>query len=123
MIDRCVNCNEPLEQPATGRRRLYCCNRCRVRAQRRRSKETVEAITETGRTIPDPAIPENELVRALGPRAADPDEAVLECIMLARATAASFGVLAQRARPQLAWRCEAMADHIAAGLKRYFRSQ
>ena len=61
--------------------------------------------------------------RLLGSKANDPDEAVIESIVLARSAAAAFGLSAQRARPQLSWRCEKMAEHIATGLNRYFRPQ
>ena len=52
----------------------------------------------------------------------DPDEAVVEAILRARQAAASFGVAARRARPQLAWRCERAADEVAAVLRRQFSS-
>lgn len=46
---------------------------------------------------------------------------MVRSIVLARGAAAAFGVTAQTAPPQLAWRCERMADHIATGLRRYFQ--
>ena len=35
----CASCGEPIEQPATGRPKIYCSSRCRVRAWRRREEQ------------------------------------------------------------------------------------
>jgi predicted nucleic acid-binding Zn ribbon protein len=121
---KCLVCLEPLPPPPPGRRgrpRKYCSNRCRLRAQRERQHSAVLGVMIGGAPLPGAAelAPED----LLGPRARDPDEAVVESIVLARGAAAAFGLSAQRARPQLSWRCAKMADHIAAGLDRYFRPQ
>jgi hypothetical protein len=50
----------------------------------------------------------------------DPDEAVVQTVMEARALTAAFAHCASRARPQLAWRCAKAADEITAVLARYF---
>ena len=55
----CRICNAPLGQPATGRRRLYCSDRCRIQARRRpKAQPDAEpgplssAITEALATLP-----------------------------------------------------------------------
>lgn len=119
-IRRCIVCGEKIEPKATGRPRLYCSNRCRLKAQRERKADDVLAVMVGGRRQP-PDLGELSPADILGPRAADPDEAVVESIVLARSAAAAFGLSAEKARPQLSWRCQKMADHIAAGLDRYFK--
>lgn len=116
---RCIQCDEPFEAKPTGRPRLYCSNRCRLKAQReRKSDRALGVMLGAGGRVD---LGEIEISDVLGPRASDPDEAVVESIVLARSAAAAFGVSAAHARPQLAWRCTRMADHIAAGLERYFK--
>jgi len=117
LTPHCVECGEPLDKKSTGRPRLYCSNRCRLRAQRRRKSEPAYRVIDAGAAD----VGELDVSDVLGPTSADPDEAVVESIVLARSAAASFGVSAERARPQLSWRCEKMAEHIAAGLTRYFK--
>lgn len=120
MLDlrRCIVCDEEFEPARTGRPRLYCSNRCRLRAQRERRADSVLGVMVGAGGQQD--LGELSASDFLGPRAADPDDAVVESIVLARGAAAAFGMSAERARPQLAWRCSKMADHIAAGLQRFF---
>jgi len=107
LVSRCIVCDEPLKpSPGPGRPRLYCSDRCREKAKRARRAAL--------RAAPDAR-------EVVGLTARDPDEAVVESVILARSAAASFGVSAKTARPQLAIRCERMADHIAAGLRQYFK--
>ena len=56
----------------------------------------------------------------LGRVAQRPDEAVYEAVILARSVASQFAAIAPFARPEFGWRCDAMAQHIAAGVKRWF---
>ena len=117
-IPKCIICDALIDAKDTGRPALYCSNACRMKAKRRRRTEAVFA-TLAG-DVPEPDLGDVSAEDLLGPRARDPDGAVLESILLARAAAAAFGVSARRARPQLSWRCVKMADHIAGGLRRYF---
>ena len=121
-LNRCTICGTELRRAATGRPRLYCSNACRLKAQRQRKSDRLLGVMVGGGA----GRPQHELgdiapEDILGPKGRDPDEAVVESIMLARAAAAAFGVSGRRARPQLSWRCSRMADHIAAGLDRYFK--
>jgi hypothetical protein len=117
-IDTCTVCGDEIARAPNGRPRLYCSNACRQKAKRARQAErrcgslrpSLEPQDIGGLTVSD----------LLGPKLHDPDEAVAESIVLARSAAAAFGVSAERARPQLAWRCEAMSQHIASGLRKYF---
>jgi hypothetical protein len=117
----CIICGAEFRRAATGRPRLYCSNACRLKAQRDRRSDRVIGVLVGGAPGPQPELGSIAPEDILGPRARDPDEAVVESIMLARAVAAAFGVSSRRARPQLSWRCRRMADHIASGLDRYFK--
>jgi hypothetical protein len=118
-IGVCAHCNAELRQRATGRPRRYCSDRCRSAARRRRAGQgegwdlSIAGVTLT------PEAADVSPLEIVG-LSADPDEAVLQAVMNARALAAAFGIVSSAARPQFAWRCEAMADHIAAGLKKWF---
>jgi len=48
------------------------------------------------------------------------DDAVLQAVMDAHDLFAALGIADAVARQQFAWRCEALTDHIAAGLKKWF---
>ena len=61
-----------------------------------------------------------DIEQLLGPVAQRPDEAVYEAVILARSVASQFAAVAPFARPEFSWRCEAMARHIADGVKRWF---
>jgi hypothetical protein len=120
LVNRCLVCSGEMEIAAKGRPRVYCSNACRSTARRRR-REAAEEATLDGVTPDEYAgLDVREL---LGPSAKDPDAAVLQTVLMARAVAAEFGVAAQIARRQFSWRCEAMANHIAEGLKTYFEPQ
>ena len=115
---KCFSCSADISIAPVGRPRRFCSNACRLKAQRDRRQTEVVRVLVGGMTVQEYAgIDPGEL---LGTSARDPDAAVLECIFTARATAAEFGVTAKLARREFAWRCDAMADHIAAGLRKYF---
>jgi hypothetical protein len=124
-INRCVWCSAELQRARRGRPRLYCSDACRDRARRFRQ------ASELGGQPPpygevDPAAGSaglgdaGELAGSPLELPRDPDEAVVEAILRARQAAASLGLAARRARPQLAFRCERAAEEIAALLRRHF---
>ena len=68
---------------------------------------------------PDAAELEAALTQLVGLPAGPPERVVEGLIMEARSLAAAFGVAARQLPPQLAWRCEAMAEQIAGALTRF----
>jgi hypothetical protein len=95
---------------------MYCSNACRLRAQRRR--RTAGLLSESASVTDGHA--EIGVKELLGPIAQNPDEAVLEAVLLARVVAGHFAAVTPFARPEFAWRCDAMAKHVATGIKKYF---
>ena len=118
-INQCAWCSAQLQRARRGRPRLYCSDVCRDRARRlREGCKVAEPLLPYGEC--DPAGETEELEGTVLDLPGDPDEAVLEAILRARQAAASLGVAARRARPQLAFRCSRAADEIAAMLRRHF---
>ena len=116
-IGVCAHCSAELRQRATGRPRRYCSDRCRTAARRwREGQGSGWDLSIAGVTL-TPEAADLAPLEILG-LSADPDQAVPQAVMNARALAAAFGIVSSVARPQFAWRCEEMADHIAAGLKK-----
>lgn len=108
----CLECGEPIAQPATGRPRLYCSGRCRQAAHRRKRLATELAAARHLRTV---GVEHGSL-----PPAADPDQQVAVAILEARNLSGAFLRLGREARPQLAWRCEGVGAALAEALHRYF---
>jgi hypothetical protein len=108
----CLECNEPIAQPATGRPRLYCSGRCRQAAQRRKHLTAGLVATRHLQTV---GVEHGSL-----PPAADPDQQVAVAILEARNLSGAFIRLGREARPQLAWRCEGAGVAITEALHRYF---
>lgn len=120
----CCVCGRQLTVAATGRPRRYCSERCRERARRAREAEACReaaAATEAQLEAPTPgaAVLETALSQLVGLPPGRPERVVESLIMEARSLSAAFGVAGRRMPPQLAWRCEALAEHIANGLKAF----
>lgn len=108
----CLECGEPIGQPATGRPRRYCSGRCRKAANRR--KQLTARLVAVGH-LQTVGVEQGSL-----PAAADPDQQVAVAILEARNLAGAFLRLGREARPQLAWRCEGVGVAITGALHRYF---
>ena len=109
-----------MPQPPTGRPRLYCSGRCRVRAQRRRL--AAAAALDSAQWQPVAAgVPDITAADLACLETSDPDEAVMQSVMRALQAKSALGLAATIARPQLSWRCERVANHLAADLRRYFK--
>ncbi|MBN2565984.1 MAG: hypothetical protein JXB46_09780, partial [Candidatus Eisenbacteria bacterium] len=104
----CIHCGEPLPH-GSSRRRRYCSDACRVAAARRR---------QTGDLLRSPVPLGTE--PAMLPASAHPDDQVAVAILEARAIASAFLRLGREARPQFAWRCEAVGIALAEALRRSF---
>ena len=111
-------CSAEMEVAPSGRPRLYCSDACRLRAEHRRRAARLVEPKVAGKDPSDYA--GMDIEQLLGPVAERPDEAVYESVILARSVASQFAAIAPFARPEFGWRCEAMAQHIAAGVKRWF---
>jgi len=110
-IGRCLACGAPIEQPVSGRRRLYCSPRCRQAAHRARRRELFAVLVGGGGAdlagdIPD--LPPN------------PDDAVIAAVAGAWQAVDCFAGCAAVARPQLSWRCKRASKELAAVLRQYF---
>ena len=120
-INQCAFCSAQLQRSARGRPRLYCSDACRDRARRaREERESAEQPLPYDEIDPAGGACDVEELAGLLELPGDPDEAVVEAILRARQAAASFGMAARRARPQLAFRCSRAAGEIAAVLRRQF---
>ena len=104
----CLECGAPPQQTAGGRPRLYCSNRCRQAAHRRR--HAIDRLFPTGSlqpvghehgTLPPPAPTEDQVACA---------------ILEARAVAGAFLRLGREACPQLRWRCEGVGRALTEAL-------
>ncbi|NLE21891.1 MAG: hypothetical protein GX624_03785 [Actinobacteria bacterium] len=120
-IPRCSECGDqlPPKKPGPGKNRVYCSDRCRKRAERRRKAvaqwQDLQPATLTPYVGPDgPVSPPPPRKQA------HPDEQVARAILEARGIAGAFAVLAREVRPQFAWRCEKVADGLHALLDEYF---
>ncbi len=115
VIPRCAVCGAPLPPPAgtgAGRPRLYCSHRCRQAASRARRQAW--APTASAEAPP----PEACLVAEA--RTASTDEQTAAAVLEAVALAGSLRRLGREARPQLACRCELLADALDAALAEHF---
>ena len=110
----CLECGEPIAQPATGRPRLYCSGRCRQAAHRR--KRLAAEASPPPRHLRTVGV-EHGSLRAgrLTPTSRSPSR-----ILEARNLSGAFLRLGREARPQLAWRCEGVGAALAEALHRYF---
>lgn len=116
-ITPCQYCGVDLPPPAaTGRRRRYCSDSCRLAASR--AKRAVFSAD----SAPPPESPDATVVEAfLVGRSAEPDDQVLSAVHETLLLVVSYRRLGVEARRQFAWRCAGMADAIEAALQRYFR--
>jgi hypothetical protein len=103
----------PPQPTGRGRRRIYCSERCRVIAFRRRqtgAEVDLEAVDgcQVDFEIPMPEVtnPDEDLAQTLG--------TLLYC-------KGRLAQIAPKIDARLAWRCTKMSDHIEAGLDEYFR--
>ena len=112
LTNNCAACSRPMDPAPTGRPRLYCSDRCRQAARRRR------LVAQAAAPVAETDLDDLDELGLVGIH--DPDAAVLEAVLLARGTASRFAAVAPYARRELSWRCDAMAQHIAAGVKRFF---
>ena len=121
-IQKCGLCGGKLAQPARGRRRFYCSDRCRRAAWRARQSR----IWLDPRMTP-PLLPEeiDEALRAdLGPdlgQPGDPDEAMVRCLMDAYALIANCERCATYGRRELRWHFHAVATGLAELLRLHFK--
>jgi predicted nucleic acid-binding Zn ribbon protein len=96
-INTCAVCGEPMPQPPTGRPRMYCSGRCRVRAQRRRLAAAAAAQWQpVAADVPDITAADLACLET-----SDPDEAVMKSVMRAALVAVhpvDFEVMTFRSR-------------------------
>jgi hypothetical protein len=120
LLNQCVNCSAPIAQPATGRRRQFCSDRCR-KARSRSRWEGVFGILVAPTGCQDGIDDEmSKVIAALDHLPTDPDEAVVQTVVEGWALVRALDKCAGRARPQLSWRCGKAADEIREILGRYF---
>lgn len=112
---RCPICDEPLRQaPGGGRRRVFCSDRCRQIAQRRR-----RLVSATEGDL-EPAFPEVE-IEIPGPEVTNPADDLATTLGTIIFAKGRLVTLAPRVESRLSWRCAEMAKHIQAGLDAYFK--
>lgn len=114
-IDRCPVCEAKITQSATGRRRVYCSNRCRQTAKRER-RWSCTSSSEGGSDGAEPV--EAFLVG----RSAPVDDQVLAAVHETILLVVTFRRLGTEARRQFTWRCAGMAEALDAALARYFKA-
>lgn len=113
---RCPICDEtlPTRPERRGRRRLYCSNRCRQVALRRRRTCGCQVDLQ-------PAGLEDKLELAM-PKVTDPHEELATTLGMLLFCQGTLLAVAPKIESRLAWRCRDMAAHIDAGLTQYFRA-
>lgn len=123
MTQTCACCAQPLPPAArTGRKRVYCSDRCRVEASRRRNGTTSDASWE-----PDPATAARGTnVKALTVEAlvslmddeppAQPTDRLTRALIEARVLAGQFVALAPALHVNLGWRAQRTGEAIQAEL-------
>ena len=121
----CLCCAAPLQQAPSGRPRLYCSERCRSHARRaRRSQVALESFL-CGDLQPVAQPTQEDLEASLDELAGLPagtaEELVAYCLKEATVVVADFASVGRRSPPQLALRCETMAEQIAAAVKEFLR--
>ena len=121
MTALCEECLEklPAQRPGGGRRRRFCSARSRQIARRRRLREEQEPLAGVAATFTDGEVDlaSDELVGL----SKDPEQALAQTLGLMAWAVVRFTKLGPRVRPQLRWRCAAMAKHIDEGLTSYFK--
>jgi hypothetical protein len=127
LVNKCLNCLAPITQPLTGRRRLYCSDRCRKLAHRARQQAVFYLMAGGSADSEFVAEPELEEAAASLPDEllglpADPDEAVVLTVREAWGLVARLARCGERARPELAWRCQKASKDLAGSLRRYFEA-
>jgi len=130
LVSKCAFCTTPITQPATGRRRLYCSDCCRKKAHRARQQAVFFLVAggsagADSEAVIDPEHRElDEAVASLPDELlglpSDPDEAVVLTVREAWGLVARLARCGERARPELAWRCEKASRDLAGSLRRYF---
>ena len=122
--DRCRCCAAPIEQPpGRGQRRSFCSDRCRSRAHRAAvaRRQALRGVLVGGRDLQArnlealAALSDDELGLP-----ADPDEAVLVALAQTEVTVAVLERVATIGRPEMAWRCQDLADALRARMARCF---
>jgi predicted nucleic acid-binding Zn ribbon protein len=110
IVDHCLACGAPIEQPVSGRRRLYCSSRCRQAAHRARRRELFAVLVGGGADLAGdiPDLPPN------------PDDAVIAAVAGAWQVVDRLAGGAAVARPQLSWRCKRASKELAGILRQYF---
>jgi hypothetical protein len=128
----CEMCGASLTVAATGRKRRYCSGRCRQAASRERQGFTVDAAALGDAVLPEvTAAPVDEVTlrrftaEALaaeleGVQPGDPMTRLIAAVGETENLAYTYKTLAQIAPRNLAWRANAMAEHLRRGLDRFF---
>ena len=108
----CLECGSSVQQTAGGRPRLFCSNRCRQAAHRRRHAAddlfpagSLEPVGEERGILPAPAPTEDQIACA---------------ILEARAVAGAFLRLGREACPQLRWRGEGVGKALTEALACFY---
>lgn len=110
----CAACGAALSSSAT-RRRVYCSERCRVAAyRRRRMAAQLQAELEAPAAAWIPQAPVEPM------RFAHPDEQVATALLEAHRVAGALLRLGREARPVVAWRCEKIGAALRAALLEHF---
>lgn len=114
-LDGCEVCGAKLPEQARrgGRRRRYCCGRCRSAASRARRAPL--DLTDC-----PPAVAEDPLVRTLMDRSASTDDQCVAALQMMLAMASVCRRLGSDARPNLRWRYAETADRLDELLHRLF---
>lgn len=123
----CPTCREPLPPRAsTGRRRIYCSDRCRDDAYRERlAQATVwESIDEQQAPVDEETLKKitaEAISEALANKPeATPEERLAMAILESRNLAWHYNRLGRELRPDLSWRADRMSDSILTALRRLF---
>ena len=106
----CAACGQPIDQPATGRRRRYCNDACRKRHDRAKAE-----VLEGFHIPPHPVVTED----ADAP-AAPAEERLAATIEHEQIVCITFATLVRELPPQLSWRAREHARAVADSLSRNF---
>lgn len=134
-MSMCEMCGAPIAQPSTGRRRRYCSGRCRMAASRERQGFTLDpSALADGLVTDDMTAPVDEITlrrftadalaaELEGVQPGDPVSRLVAAVAETENLAYTYKRLAQEAPRNLAWRANAMAEHIRRGLDRFFTNR